>query len=204
MLGTDTKAAAAMDRIARSFRTSDGILVLIELPPEHTGGSVGRESLTSFSAQLEQALLQNQEAKPFIEWIRSGTDPVIENFLRDVVMPNGAFYLSDASVTELLRRLEPDVMQRQFERNAAMIATAGPAAAVLSTRILRDPLRLFELIPGTSLDRSLKNSGNESLESSITAHEHSTDHRATLLRIGLSHLGSEYETAAPLVDIVLE
>jgi predicted RND superfamily exporter protein len=202
MLGTDTKAAAAMDRIARSFRTSDGILILIELPPEHPGGIVGRESLASFSAQLEQALLQNQEARPFIEWIRSGEDPAIENFVRDVVMTNGSFYLSDASVTELLHRLEPDVMQRQFKRNATMIATAGPAAAVLSTQILRDPLRLFELIPRTSLGNSLQDSGDGSAEGSRSAHEHSTDHRAVLLRIGLSHLGSEYETAAPLVDIV--
>jgi uncharacterized protein len=202
MLGTDTKAAAAMDRIARSFRTSDGILVLIELPPEHPGGVVGRESLASFSAQLEQALLQNQEARPFIEWIRSGEDPAIENFVHDVVLPNGSFYLSDASLTELLHRLEPDVMQRQFKRNAAMIATAGPAAAVLSTQILRDPLRLFELIPRTSLDHSLQDSSDGSQEGSRSAHEYSTDHRAVLLRIGLSHLGSEYETAAPLVDIV--
>ena len=202
MLGTDTASAAAMDRIARNFRASDGLLVFIELPPDHPGGDQGRRDLVTFSTQLTSSLLQDDRAAPLIEWVRSGEDPAVSQFIRDVVIPNGAFYLNDEVITELLHRIEPQAMQRQFSRNEAMVGTAGPAAVVLSTRVLQDPLRLFELIPGTALDSESRSGSLGGTAAFDDVHEHSEDKRAVLLRVGLSHLGSEYEAASPLVDIV--
>jgi len=202
MLGTDTASAAAMDRIARNYRTSDGLLVLVELDRNHAGGDQGLRELEAFVAQLKATLLQDEKAAPLIKWIRSGPDPAVGEFVRDIVIPNGAFYLNDEAITELLRRISPDAMRRQFSRNEAMIGTAGPAAAVLSTRVLRDPLRLFELLPGNAKDGGPHSSDVPSAAHSSAAHERSKDQRALLLRIGLSNLGSEYEAAGPLVDIV--
>ncbi len=204
MLGTRSSTAAAMERVTTQYRSGDALLLLVELPSGRAADEAGQAELVDFATRLEQALLTDPNTAPLLAWVRFREEPEFLRFAKEVMLPHGAFYLTDEGAGELVRRLQPDAMREQIARNEAMIGAPGPAGAALSGEILKDPLRLFELIPKQLLR------GESSLDSTAgqpgvaPRPEFSKDGRALLVHIGAASVGSNFEEAGRLVDGVVK
>ncbi|MBC7835822.1 MAG: MMPL family transporter [Phycisphaerales bacterium] len=204
MLGTHSAGAAAMGRVTTEYQTGDALLLLVELPRGRVADEAGRAELVAFATRLEAALKNDPTAARLVAWVKFHEDPALLRFAQEVMLPNGAFYLSDESAAELMRRLEPGHMHEQLSRNEAMISAPGPAGVALSTAVLRDPLRLLELIPPNLRPGQTNADGIAATgQSGVGKPELSEDQRALLVHIGSATVGSDYEAAGRLVDAVV-
>jgi len=209
MLGEHSRAGAAMHRVTTEYNASDALLVLVELPPDRAADEPAKSELVDFAVRLEAELLADPRARGLIEWVRFRQDPNYAAFARNVVLPNGALYLPEQGFTELLTRLEPERIRAQIARNEAMIAAPGPAANALSDAILRDPLRLMELVPkelagagGFALSNP-ESATPSPLAGSVSPPEFSEDERALLVRIGSRRAISDSSAATTLNALVI-
>jgi predicted RND superfamily exporter protein len=203
MLGTQSSTAAAFERVTSAYKAADAMLLLVDLPPGRVADEAGHAELVEFATRLESALKSDPQASRLVSWVRFREDPAFLRFAQNVMLPNGAYYLSDASAAELLRRLDLGPMQEQLARNQDMMSAPGPAGVALSKGVLRDPLRLFELIPpeltaGRTGTMAAADSGTPAAGNP----EFSEDQRALLVHIGASSVGSDYEAASLLADAV--
>ncbi|MFZ4574770.1 MAG: hypothetical protein ACOYN0_10265, partial [Phycisphaerales bacterium] len=197
MLGESSSVGAAMQRISGQYHAADSLLLMADLPPgDHPDG---RTELLRFAASFQAAAASDPDAKEVIAYVRSGQEPELARFAREVMLPSAAYYLSDAGLTELVARLDCDEIGRQIARNEALVAAPGPAGSTLSSNVLRDPLRLFELVPP-----SMAGAGASamSLEQSTNEPEWSRDRRAILIRVGGTRPPGELAAARRLVDVV--
>ncbi|HZW05673.1 MAG TPA: MMPL family transporter, partial [Phycisphaerales bacterium] len=198
MLGTRSEAAAAMQRVTTEYRSGDALLLLVEAPG---GGEKAQAEALAFAQRLEASLKADPGVAPLIAWVRYREDPALLRFARDVMLPSGAFYLTDQGASELTRRLQPAAIREQIARNEALIGAPGPAGSALSAEVLRDPLRLFELVPET-LRRGGPGGGGSALDDEGRP-EFSADGGALLIRIGAVATGSDFGAAGRLYDGVL-
>lgn len=205
MLGTNSPTAAAMQRVTTEYRTGDALLLLVELPTGRANDEAGKAQLVEFATRLAESLKLDEALSPLIAWVRFRDDPEFLRFAREVMLPNGAYYLSDDAIAELALRLSPQRIREQIERNEAMIGAPGPSGAALSGAVLKDPLRLLELIPpelkGGEAGGNVLAAGGQPDEGRP---EFSEDERALLIHIGATRLGSDYEAASRLVDAVVK
>ena len=220
MLGTNSPTAAAMERVTTQYRSGDALLLLVELPAQRTADDASRAELVDFATRLEERLHADAEVSPLLAWVRFREDPEVLRFAREVMLPSGAYYLSDEGVAELAQRLEPERMRAQFARNEAMISAPGPAASALSGSVLRDPLRLVELVPkelmaggkwateiGAGPQQSAAPTTSADGQAAVPAPQgklvFSEDGRALLVHIGANSVGNDFEAAGRLLDGVV-
>lgn len=74
------------------------------------------------------------------------SDDNSQRFIEDVVRRAMLYYLDDPGLAALEERLSPAGLRTQLTRNEALLATPSLAADAVARQILRDPLRLFELL----------------------------------------------------------
>lgn len=203
MLGTRSATAAAMERVTSEYRSGDALLLLVELPQGQPADDAGRASLVDFAARLEHALKADQDVAPLLAWVRYREDPEFLRFAREVMLPNGAFYLNDEGVAELAKRLEPERMREQLARNEALIGAPGPAGSALSSGVLRDPLRLFELVPKELAQGGGAMGSTAAAEEPEPEPEFSEDGRALLVHFGAVNVGNNLDAAGRLLDGVM-
>lgn len=220
MLGTNSPTAAAMERVTTQYRSGDALLLLVELPTARAADDAGRAELVDYAERLAERLHADPELSPLLAWVRFRDDPELLRFAREVVLPGGAYYLSDEGVAELARRLEPEQLREQFARNEAMIAAPGPAGSALSGSVLRDPLRLVELVPKELMAGGTRRTefgagprppaspmksqgGQEGVSAPQGNPEFSEDGRALLVHIGAKGVGNDFEAAGRLLDGVV-
>lgn len=200
MLGTHSRAAQALERVSADYQANDAFLLLVRLP-ERAPAESGERTLVAFAQRLTAAVEADPALSGAVTSIRYRENPALARFAREVMLPHGAFYLGDAQCDELLRRLDPRSMREQIARNEALIGSPGPAGSALGASVLRDPLRLFELVPA-ELARAAPPA--DAPPASIDAPELSRDGRALLVRIGAGAAARDYEASGRLVDEVLE
>ncbi len=214
MLGKHSPTAAAMERVTTQYAAGDTLLLLVELPPDRLSDTEGQNELIAFAERLEAALESEELLAPMALTVRYRQDPAFGGFAERVMLPNGLFYLDDDAAAELIRRLSLGSMREQFRRNSALIAAPGPAGTTLSEGVLRDPLRLLELIPpalrAASVGPQSAQGGQAGMMTrtspSVTspnAPEFSEDGRALLVHIGSTTIGNDYRAAGRLVDAVV-
>lgn len=153
MLADDAPSAAAMQRIADRYRAMDELLLVASVP-----GSIdqapSRAMLLAFAQRLEQRVAEDAAVSAMITRISYAIedDDPEQQFVREVIVPNMLLYVDEADFDRARERLTLDAMREQISRNETMIAAPGPAAGSLSRQLLRDPLRLREML---SLDALL-------------------------------------------------
>ena len=144
MFSENDPAAAAMSRCLNDFSAADELLVLASVPGD--AGPAEPERLLAFARRFEQAVRDSPDASALVLRVAHRADPDTRQFIQDVLVPNGLYYLDDAAFAGARERLTRAGIAAQIRRDEAMIAAPGPAIGALSKALLRDPLHLNEFV----------------------------------------------------------
>lgn len=199
ILGSDSPAAASLARITSEYRSLDELLILATLPANEPEGRAGQERLAAFAQRLELAIAKAPAAASMCRHVRYRSDPALWEFIQQKMLPAGAYYLDDAGFDALLERLKPQGMRDELARDEALISAPGPVAQAVSKVILRDPLRLSELI-----ERRLATAGDMASNRGQPEPEFSDDRRSLLIRVGGMRPANDLNFAQQFTDQISE
>ena len=148
MLARDHGASATLNRIRDVFPVTDDITLLVSTPPTDGGAVEAATRLVAFARHLESAIRSSATLSPMVATIthRADTADSVRVFVERHVVPNGLLYLTEEGFAEARRRLTGPAMVAQIARNERLMQVSSPAAGVIADTVLRDPLRLYELI----------------------------------------------------------
>ncbi len=189
MLSPNDPATIAMTRVMTAFPVTEEMLVLASVPGAQP---IDRAKLLAFAERLSRELVKEQRR---VAAVHDRPTEQSRQFVEKIVAPAGLLYLSDDELAEAKRRLTPEAMAEQFRRNESMLAAPGPAVGGLAKAILRDPLRLHELLGGRL---------NQMLPASASSSDgfFSPDGRAVLVRIEGTRPPSDLEFSQALTQRV--
>jgi len=176
MLGSNSPQSQALTRLVSEYRSAEELLVIV------TRAKPDREAidvLTNYADQLVHAITSDPRSSSLVAHVSYTRSHEYANFIRQVAAPAVAYYLDEPAFNELLHRLTPEGMRTQLRRAESLLAAPGPAASGLAKSVLRDPLRIAELVnvPGLGSVESLTG------EASTPAPEISTDGSSLLVRV---------------------
>lgn len=143
----DDPSAAALVRVLDSFSVVDDLMVIASAPPSDSGSIVPlQQTLLEYAHRLDTALRGDREIRDMCTAVTYAAAPEFRAFVERELAPAMLFYLDDAAWVELKLRLSAGGMKSQMERNESLISAPGPAGHALAKTILKDPLRLHELL----------------------------------------------------------
>lgn len=144
----ETDAARALVRVFNDFSAADDLLVLASLPgnPSNRSSEADPNRLQGFARRLEDAVNTSPASRNLVQRIIWRVDPQSIDFVKNVIVPAGPYYLDDPAFTAFQQRLTPDGIRQQIQRSESLLSSPGPAAAALSKIVQQDPLRLHEFI----------------------------------------------------------
>jgi len=203
MLGSESKAAQAMHRVTTLYRSGDALMVMVSDDSGHADAEAhpyAKARLDRVAHAIASKIVQCPESNSLVAWVRTMSEPSVEAFIREQMLPNATWYLDDHGKAELSSRLTRQSMNMQWARNEAMVAAPGPVGSALGDRILQDPLRLLELVPANLRTRAP--AGVSTLSQSAPTSEQSLDQRAVLVRIGARSVTTDMDASARLVTLV--
>ena len=217
MLGQGARAAAATQRITTGFQGGEDLLIVVE-PIEHRAANATvlaadamKSDLIAFAERFTASINTDSESRGLVAMVRTASPQDFAAYGRRNIIPNAAFFLTDAQFDAAIDKLSPGEIRAQIARNESMLAGAGPAAGVLSKQILRDPLRLFELAT-TGAESAFSSPGfqgasllepppaSEAAPAAATA-ELSADGQSLLIRIASIEPPSNLDVARRLTDL---
>lgn len=190
MLGTSSPAAQGLHRVGQAYRAGEGLLIVIDTPD---GDTPDPALLERAAAALCEAIVADPECGPLTASATFRADPDLNEFIRERVVPAAPYFLGADAAREFIARFGHDRLAAQFARNEALIAAPGPAGSAVSDAVLRDPLRLVELLPHGSGPGVI-------LESGGAGAERSRDGRAVLVRVTPRFAPDNLELAGVLYD----
>lgn len=151
MFPRDRPAVDALHRLLDDFAAAEELLLWVHAADDDPRADDPRAEdvsadLLSFARRLEAELEQDPVTARSVATVtyRSGADS--RRFVEEVVRPAIVYYLDDRGLEALESRLSPAGIRAQVARNESLLATPSLAADAVARQILRDPLRLFELL----------------------------------------------------------
>src|SRR5262245_25518783 len=198
MFGLQSPAAAAMHRLTTSYQASEALLIVAEKLGEGAPSPTDQADLVAFAERFTTGLTSDPRTRERVLYARYRQDPAYAAFVREVVLPNAPFYFGPEATQELIDRLSPRRLDEQFARNEALIASPGPAGSAISGAVLRDPLRLIELVPRTGSTAPIS---LDAEPSGPAPPEFSRDGRALLIRVAAKGSINDVEEAAELTAL---
>ncbi len=147
----DAPGTQPLRQVIEAFHFLDESLILVEIDAAQSGRDdqpkqAGTDRLPAFASRLEQALANDEDAAKMIRAVEYRAHPDIRRFIEQVMLPHAIHYMDDADFEAIRRRLTREGITAQMERNEAMMAAGSPAADRLARQLLRDPLRLHEIM----------------------------------------------------------
>lgn len=136
-------AADALVHVLHDFPAADQLIVLASLPPGVS--SADPQRLSEFGKHFSDLVRADPEIEQLAEGVFYTPDADTHAFVEKVIAPSAIFYLDEPTFQAALRRLAPDEMRRQLDRDKAILAAPGPGAA-LAELAKTDPLGLHEFI----------------------------------------------------------
>jgi hypothetical protein len=206
MFGLNTPAAKAMHRVTTEFQAGEALLVIVEPKAPGPIDRATREGLVAFADDFVARLQTDPRTRHMVAWARCRQDPAMERYVREVVLPQGAYFLGPQVTARLIEKLAPERLAQQFARNESLITAPGAAGGALSGTLLRDPLRLFELLDprfATDVAGSML-VGVQKGDAPQPDPELSTDGRAILIRIAANASLNDLDAATVLTRDVAE
>lgn len=139
---TEGPASEALGRVVREFGVVDNLILLATVTPAETDPH-GR--LLRFARQFEQAVRGSPALDAQCAEIACGPMPEMVAFVRERVAPSALWLVDDATLDAVLARLTPEEMRAQIRRGEELMA-APAAGGAIARAIVRDPLRLYEVL----------------------------------------------------------
>ncbi len=155
MFPRDRPAVDALHHLLDDFAAAEELLLWVHAasnaptndpPADDRPAAQVSAALLEFAGRLEAELEQDPVTASSVATVsyRSGADS--RRFVEEVVQPAMLYYLDEGGFAALEERLSPAGIQAQVRRNESLLASPSLAADVVARQILRDPLRLFELL----------------------------------------------------------
>ncbi len=142
MFPADQPSARAMAVLSSRFPASENLWLRVSLPPDAPNDPA---PLEAFAQRLGASVVEDDWLGEHVTSMAYRVPDEAEAFLRESALPALWLYLDEPGRRELLSRLEPASMARALAR--AGRAAAGPGAAgVVGQAMLRDPLRVRDLV----------------------------------------------------------
>ena len=148
LLARDHKPSIVLNRIHNAFPATDDLTLLVTSLHIGASNDEARNRLLAFAARLEHLIRSSDELSRLCRDIsyRADQHGTVREFVESSVLPNGLLYLSEEAFADARRRLSAEAIHEQIERNEALITAPSPTADAVADLVLRDPLRLKELI----------------------------------------------------------
>jgi len=197
MLPANDPAAAALTRITREFGVLDNLIVLATDARPDSNPKDRIDRLRSFAERLEQSIRDSGESRELCTDVTYRDLPEMRAFIEHEMIPAGLFYLDDAQLARLRVRLSTEGIQRQIRGNEDLISTSGAAAHHLSKLLLRDPLRLYEMLADAAENRF--NQADPSETGGLTL---SLDRSTLLIRLTGTSPASDLDFSKQLLRII--
>lgn len=169
MLPANDPAAAALTRVTREFGVMDNLILLVTDNRPDVSPQDRIDRLRTFGERLERSLQDSAESRELCTDVAYRDLPELRAFIEHEIVPAGLFYLDDAQTARLHERLTAEGIQRQIRENEDLFSASGAGAHTLSKLILRDPLRLYEMLADAAKNRfnSIEQSDTEGLTLSL-------------------------------------
>lgn len=196
MLARGDRASEALSRIREVFPVTDELTLLVSAPPGAGGAEAGRQ-LADFAGALKAAIQSSATLAPLVLHVDDGTGSAeaARTFVQQHVLPDGLLYLSEEGFAEARRRLTPQAMAEQIGRNLQLMQASSPAAGAIAETVLRDPLRLYELI-----EQDIGRRAGPDVASGTALPPFSPDGRSLLLRIMGTRSAGDLDFCRRLVE----
>ncbi|HEY7117022.1 MAG TPA: MMPL family transporter, partial [Tepidisphaeraceae bacterium] len=195
MMSKDDPAVKAAVRVLNEFPAAEELLVLASLREDVAANP---SKLLAFAQRLEQGVKASRAASALCAKVSYRADPEILEFFKDVLAPNGLYYLDRESFNAARERLTRERMLEQFRRDEAMVSAPGPVAGAMAKQFLKDPLRLIEFV----MDRLVGSRPFKTYQN--TDAFISADGRSILIRIAGRRPPSDLEAAKAMTSAVTE
>lgn len=142
-------AAARLQRVISDFGALEDLLLLVSVteadsrPPQERA-----DQLRDFAVRFAGEIQRDERARSLVKQATWKPAEQGRAFAEKHIVPATPFYLSDPAFAEMMRRLTPQGMRETLARQVRGLGAASPLGSALTSRILRDPLRIHELIAG--------------------------------------------------------
>ncbi len=153
MLPADDPATAVLTRITREFGVLDDLIVLATVTDTNLVAARRIEHLRSFADRLQTFVLNSSESRELCSAVNYRDFAAVRDFIEREMVPAGLFYLDPKGFARIRKRLSKEGIQEQIRRNEDLISAPGAAGHALSKLILRDPLRLHEVLAEVAIGR---------------------------------------------------
>lgn len=178
MMPANDPAAAALTRVTREFGVMDNLILLVTDARPDASLRDRIDHLSSFAERLEQSIRNSDESRELCTDVAYRDLPEMRAFIEHEMVPAGLDYLDESQLARLRERLATEGIQRQIRENEDLISASGAAVHALSRLILRDPLRLYEMLADAA--RSRFKQADPSEPSDLTL---SLDHSTLMIRL---------------------
>ncbi len=147
MLAEDNPASTALSHVVNDFSVSEELLLIATIPEDARLSSASRtELMERFAERFTQSIAKSSELRSLCGSVSIRKSPDVEGFVEEQIIPNALLYVDATAIRSVLARLSPAAMRKQMERNEELIATPGVGGNAIAKVILKDPLRLYELL----------------------------------------------------------
>lgn len=143
------RTAARMQRVLSEFGVMDDLLLLVSVPDTEDHPPEERAAvLREFAGRLANELHADEQVRLQVQQVTWKPAEQAIAFAEKHVVPAAPFFMSDEAFAEFMRRLTPEGMRQTLARQVRSLSAASPLGSTVSSRTLRDPLRIHELIAG--------------------------------------------------------
>jgi predicted RND superfamily exporter protein len=147
---TEGPASQALARVINGFGVVDNLIVLVTADPDDADP---RGRLAQFAARFEAEIRESPTLAPRCAEVAYGPMPEIVAFIQEHVVPAALWLVDDETLAAVRTRVTPDGIREQIRRDEELIATPSAAGGGMAKSILRDPLRLYEVLLPAFADR---------------------------------------------------
>lgn len=204
MFGLHSPVAMAMHRVTTGFQSGEALLIIAEPTVPGALDDPTRDALVAFADRLAVALQTDPRTRDLVAQAGCRRDPAFTQYSREVMLPQAALYLGAQATADLIKKFQPERLASQFSRNESLVAAPGPAGDALSNAVLRDPLRLIELLPHPESAAAAAAMEPADAAPTAPAPEFSTDGRAILIRVAAKASLNDLGAASRLTSAVSE
>lgn len=147
----DPQAATtrALHHVTHDFHGTDELLLLATATGNGDSAAAQQqraEQLFAFAARFKRVVEADPQAVNLVRSVSYAADDSVRQFIEQVIVPNGLFYLDDAEFETFRGRLSPEGIAEQIARNEELVSLPVAATGPLAKMVLKDPLHLYEFL----------------------------------------------------------